>query len=110
MVDCRTGQRYHVIVEATHPLPVDNYWKRMRIADGCSGFSPKYPPEERMGILRYDDASEEVPNTVAHTYGKTCADEPYENLKPVLPWKVGKPSNERKSSVREANLSTRAFS
>ncbi len=110
MVDCQTGQRYHVIVEATHPSPVDNYWIRMRIAEGCSGFVKGHIPEERMGILRYDHTSKQDPTTEAHTYGTTCADEPYENLKPVLPWNIGKPSNERKQSVREARLSIRAFS
>ena len=72
----------------------------MRIANGCSGFGQdKFKrdiiPEERMGILRYNNTNNDDPNTTAHEYGKTCADEPYENLKPILPWKIGKPSNER---------------
>ena len=104
------GQRYHVIVEATHPLPVDNYWIRMRIAEGCSGFGKSYIPEERMGIVRYNDTDKGTPTTDAHTYGKTCADEPYEDLKPILPWKIGPPSNERKESIREANLNIRPLS
>ena len=54
-----------------------------------------------MGILRYNDTSQEDPATKAHEYGKTCADEPYENLKPILPWRIGKPSNERKESICE---------
>ena len=99
MAHDQIGQRYHVIVEATHPLPVDNYWIRMRVAEGCSGFGSGRIPEERMGIVRYNDTDKEPPTTDAHTYGKTCADEPYEDLKPMLPWKIGMPSNERKESL-----------
>lgn len=110
MAHFQTGQRYHAIVEATHPLPVDSYWIRMRIAEGCSGFESGRIPEERMGILRYNATDNSDPVTKAHTYGKTCADEPYEDLKPILPWKIGKPSNERKQSVHEADLNVRAFS
>ena len=92
------GQRYHVIVEATHPLPDDNYWIRMIVADGCSGFGKKIP-DDRLGILRYDESSEEDPNTKSNIFGRTCKDEDYENLKPVLKWNVGKPSNERMFSL-----------
>ena len=74
----------------------------MRIAEGCSGFGQGITPEERMGILRYDDTNRDDPSTRAHEYEKTCADEPYENLKPILPWRIGMPSNERKESVCEA--------
>ncbi|KAK0508592.1 hypothetical protein JMJ35_008868 [Cladonia borealis] len=93
------GQRYHVIVEATRPLTVDNYWIRMRIANGCSGFALNVIPKEEMGILRYNDTNQEDPSTKAHEYGKECADEPYENLKPILPWRIGKPSNEQQPST-----------
>ena len=74
----------------------------MRIAEGCSGFGRGITPKERIGILRYNDTSQEDPATKAHEYGTTCADEPYENLKPILPWRIGKPSNERKESICEA--------
>ena len=96
MAHYQIGQRYHVIVEATHPLPVDNYWIRMTIADGCSGFVKSRVLEDQMGILRYNATDDKDPATKAHPYGKTCADEPYDNLKPILPWRIGKPSNERK--------------
>ena len=109
MAHDQIGQRYHVIVEATHPLPVDNYWIRMSIADGCSGFNRSRTLEEKMGILRYNDTDTEPPATDAHKYGKNCADEPYEKLKPMLPWKIGPPSNERKESLCEAYLNVRAF-
>lgn len=74
----------------------------MTIAKGCSGFGRDAILDERMGILRYNVTDHEDPSTEAHEYGKTCADEPYENLKPILPWKIGKPSNERKGSVCKA--------
>ena len=73
----------------------------MRIANGCSGFAQNVVPEEEIGILRYNDTNQEDPSTKAHEYEKACADEPYENLKLILPWKIGKPSNERKKSIRE---------
>ena len=110
MAHDQIGQRYHVIVEATHPLPVDNYWIRMSIADGCNGFNKSRPLEEKMGILRYNATDNNDPDTKANTFGTTCADEPYDKLKPMLPWKIGPPSNERKQSVREAQLNVRAFS
>lgn len=82
----------------------------MRIAEGCNGFKDGRIPEERMGILRYNATDKTAPATDAHEYGKTCADEPYEELKPMLPWKIGKPSNERKVSYFDALLNIRAFS
>ena len=101
MAHYQIGQRYHVIVEATHPLPADNYWIRMSIVEGCSGFAKDPPLDEKMGILRYNETDKELPTTDPHKFGKTCADEPYDNLKPILPWKIGKPSNERKQSFKK---------
>ena len=81
----------------------------MSIADGCSGFDKSHELEDEMGILRYNDTNKELPSTSAHKYGKNCADEPYENLKPILPWKIGKPSNERKESLCVTHLNVRLF-
>jgi hypothetical protein len=74
----------------------------MHVADGCSGFGrddDKTPiiPDDRLGILRYDSSSEEDPKTEPYTFSHACRDEPYENLKPIFKWNVGKPSNERMS-------------
>ena len=89
------GQRYHVAVEATRPLTDSDYWIRMRVANGCSGFARGYIPEERLGVLRYNDSSDSDPITTENSYGMDCADELYDRLVPILPWKVGKPANER---------------
>ena len=79
----------------------------MLVADGCSGFGSDKDgkpivPEDKLGILRYDESSTEDPTTNPNNFGNACADEPYDNLKPIVPWKIGKPSNERTSpsSVR----------
>ena len=93
------GQRYHVLVEATRPLADSNYWIRMTVANNCSGYNPKIsPPKEEIGILRYEDNKhefcEDEPTTNASIFKNSCADEPYDKLVPILPWKIGKPSNE----------------
>ena len=72
----------------------------MLVADGCSGFprdkdNNPIIPDDRLGILRYDKSSTEDPTTQSNEFGRACADEPYKNLRPVLKWNVGKPSNER---------------
>ena len=88
------GQRYHVLVEATRPLSDSDYWIRMTVADRCSGFNKTQEPKEEIGILRYN-SGESDPTTKTNKFLNSCADEPYDKLVPILPWKVGKPSNER---------------
>ena len=88
------GQRYHVLVEATRPLSDRDYWIRMTVANNCSGFHKLNPPKEEIGILHYNDSTGE-PTTKWNEFKNSCADEPYDKLVPILPWKVGKPSNER---------------
>ena len=89
------GQRYHVLVEATRPLADSDYWIRMTVANGCSGYNGTVnTPKEEIGILRYN-SSESDPTTKKNEFLNSCADEPYDKLVPILPWKVGKPSNER---------------
>ena len=87
------GQRYHVAIEATRPLPDINYWIRMTVAQGCSGFPPK--PDDKIGILRYDENNSNEPKTTSNKFDPVCADEPYDKLIPFFPWKIGKPANER---------------
>ena len=92
------GQRYHVLVEATRLLNDSDYWICMTVAKNCSGFDPDpkaRPPEEKIGILRYNSTCELEPNTTKNEFTNICADEPYKKLVPILPWNVGKPSNER---------------
>ena len=89
------GQRYHVLVAANRPLADSDYWIRMIVAYRCSGYDPDAsPPKEEIGILRYRP-SEREPTTKGNKFPNSCADEPYDKLEPMLPWKVGKPSNER---------------
>ncbi|EWZ94633.1 hypothetical protein FOWG_04859 [Fusarium oxysporum f. sp. lycopersici MN25] len=89
------GQRYHVVLHANPrndtKFPASdngNYWIRTVPADGCKGFEDGNEPDERQGILRYEPVSTEVPQTWRGPWNKTCSDEKYENLKPVLPWSI----------------------
>ncbi|KAL8791999.1 MAG: hypothetical protein Q9195_005417 [Heterodermia aff. obscurata] len=75
----------------------------MTVAKGCSGFGS--PPEEKIGILRYNSTCELEPTTEINKFGNSCADEPYEKLVPILPWKVGKPSNEQGYNTFQVGLS-----
>lgn len=53
------------------------------------------PQDERTGIVRYNGGLKE-PTTERNPLDNIdCADEPYEKLKPILKWNVGRPSNER---------------
>ena len=95
------GQRYHVIVTANpqsngSPLPKDgNYWIRTWRADCFRFASSNSTGYERSGIVRYDNSSKATPATKAWNVSTHCSDEPYESLKPVLPWTVPKiPAND----------------
>lgn len=80
------------------------FWIRTVPADGCFNFGTDEHghlkiPANNTGILFYDDADQTTLPVTSPTYGSTeCADEPYENLVPIVPWTVGHPSNERKST------------
>ncbi|TQN66714.1 Laccase [Colletotrichum shisoi] len=102
------GQRYHVIVEATpvvnssdpsaNPLPADgNYWIRTWVADACgliSGYIGDWENYMKTGILRYDNTSTADPTTEAWHVSLECSDTAFNDLiEPVVPWKVGDPSN-----------------
>ncbi len=52
-------------------------------------------PANTTGILRYNAHNLALPTTVNGSYPLKCSDEDYDKLKPILPWTVGKPSNER---------------
>jgi hypothetical protein len=93
------GQRYHVIVEAK-PVPDDgqkipedrNFWIRTHIAN-CrdEAYRDGY---ELSGILRYNKSSKANPTTKQwNCISLACSDEPYESLKPIVPWVVGSPAN-----------------
>jgi hypothetical protein len=98
------GQRYEVIVEAKPqqdplnpiPLPKDgNYWIRTYVVMDC--FDDQSPGDlhyEETGILRYNPFSTTDPTTSNWTdISLACVDETYSNLKPIVPWIVGDPSN-----------------
>ena len=69
-----------------------NYWMRTIPAEGCKAFERQ--PENKTGIIRYDQVSIADPMTQRAPFSLNCSDEPYERLQPVLPWQVGAPSNE----------------
>ena len=84
-----TGQRYSVIVEANPSAPVQadgNYWIRTLVSNGCGTIQDNKPLS---GIIRYNPASTASPTSTNHTsLSLLCADEPPENLVPVVPWFV----------------------
>ncbi|TAQ91365.1 hypothetical protein B7494_g287 [Chlorociboria aeruginascens] len=100
------GQRYHVILDANpndKRQPKDqNYWIRTVPATGCSSFET--PQDNRTGILRYANAQKVDPTTTISGFNPVCADEPYESLIPVIPWKVGDPVNQEQQSTFQVGL------
>ena len=109
------GQRYHVIVEAkptgdNRSKEKHAYWIRTTVAARCSGFARGVDPDDRTGILHYEGVSKSViPDTRRGTFNLTCSDEPYDKLKPVVPWKVGRPSNEQETSTFQVGLDTAPY-
>lgn len=98
-----------VIVEATQED--GDYWMRTHPADGCHAFTPALCPSTVLGsctlnqmikpfnvttgIIRYDNKSTADPTSTPVTYNTACLDEPYESLKPVVPWVIDRhPANE----------------
>lgn len=65
-------------------------------ADGCSGFPLGGQPDERQGIIYYEDERKLLPISTRNNYtgyNLACRDESPENLVPIIPWEIGKPSN-----------------
>ena len=100
------GQRYHIVVEARPsdellPIEDQNYWIRAVVASGCGSIDQN---NETVGVIRYDSKSTKTPTTTRYQFNTSCSDEPYQSLVPVVPWNVGKPSNNSKSySLSEDN-------
>ncbi|KUI58907.1 Laccase-2 [Cytospora mali] len=101
------GQRYMVIVDADQE-PGD-YWIRTHPATGCNGFNATLPCNGifsatcspfnvTTGIIRYNTTSppdNKLPTSKPWNYNHACADEPYKNLKPIVPWTIDHhPQNE----------------
>lgn len=83
------GQRYHVVLN-TWPKEqrngTDEFWIRTVPAGRCNNFRDIL--DVRQGILYYEDAKNKWPMTNEGKYDYKCRDEPHENLRPIVPWKV----------------------
>lgn len=99
-----SGQRYHVILDAT-PRAYNNtprftngseYWLRMIPATDCSNFATGNTPDERQGIIYYAGSKNVYPNTARPTLPLGCRDEPYNQLVPIVPWQIDQPANDRR--------------
>ena len=110
------GQRYNVIVEANpiayggSGLPKDdlNFWMRTYIAL-CNLNTEGTEHYERTGILRYDATSDANPTTEPWAgIAKSCSDESYVDLHPILPWQVANPANGPQGEVFDMWLNTSA--
>lgn len=105
------GQRYHVVVLARPsdeliPVEDQNYWIRIKGANGCAAFEPNQA-DERMGIIRYNRGTKAKPTTLPYKFDLTCSDEPYESLVPVVPMTVTArehPSNDGKPPTQASPL------
>ncbi|PWY93085.1 hypothetical protein BO94DRAFT_564237 [Aspergillus sclerotioniger CBS 115572] len=93
------GQRYHVILR-TKPENAHepSYWIRTEPAQHCENFACE--PNERQGILLYDDNVAHDPTTGKHYYDPMCQDENHTDIKPVLKWQVPRPSPEQLKRIR----------
>ncbi|KAI4287115.1 MAG: hypothetical protein L6R35_003630 [Caloplaca aegaea] len=93
------GQRYHVVVEASPKNAKgeadlsEAFWMRTIPATNCSNFRLGGIPDERQGILYYKKGSAEYPSTARASFSIACRDEPFNQLQPVLPWNIPKPTN-----------------
>ncbi|KAJ9138645.1 Multicopper oxidase [Pleurostoma richardsiae] len=102
------GQRYMVVVDANQEP--GEYWIRTHPATGCNAFTGQWkggnpgifndtfePFNVTTGIIRYASADGSVPTgtaalpdptTTPHNYSRACLDEPYESLRPKVPWYI----------------------
>ncbi|KAL8952388.1 MAG: hypothetical protein Q9222_001697 [Ikaeria aurantiellina] len=93
------GQRYHVVVEASPKNPdgtpnhSEAFWMRTIPSPGCANFQPAGVPDERQGIVYYKKGSTAYPFTKNSTFDINCRDEPYDKLRPIVPWQVPAPNN-----------------
>lgn len=101
------GQRYMVVVDADQQ-PGD-YWIRTHPATLCNGFNTSLPCDGnfndtcsafdvRTAIVRYNTSSgpdNNLPTSEPWDYSLNCTDEPYDKLKPIIPWVIDHhPANE----------------
>lgn len=108
------GQRYRVIVEArpdedddgSNPIPEDgNFWIRTFVANDCG--QQGETGYERTGIVRYNNKSESDPTSRPWpNIPLNCSDEPYDSLRPKVPWHVGPAANSIEHFTLENNFAT----
>ena len=78
------GQRYDLIMKADQSA--GDYWMRSENQQTCGNLTN---PDIR-GIVHYSNGPKGVPvDTPGFQYPPTCLDEPYEKLKPIVPWSAG---------------------
>ena len=65
-------------------------------ATDCSNFQLGGIPDERQGIVHYKENSTAYPFTARGGYSIACRDEPFDKLRPFVPWQVAPPSNPSK--------------
>lgn len=75
-----------------------SYWIRTIPADHCSNFVNGGTPDERQGILSYNDIKA-IPSTARAEINTTCRDEPYEKLRPWLYWDITPPNENEKQAM-----------
>ena len=88
MVDATPLDKYH-------QKPDQNlrgqYWIRTIPATGCAKFELGGIPDERQGIIYYGNDTGKFPTTARKDISLACRDEPWDKLRPILPWTVEKP-------------------
>jgi FtsP/CotA-like multicopper oxidase with cupredoxin domain len=84
------AQRYDVIIEATDPIGVGNYWLRAVPQLACSDNAN---PDDIRGIIRYGFHQGD-PTTTAYNVTDDCLNEPLSEQHPVVALNVGPPSVE----------------
>lgn len=101
-----------------------DYWMRTRPASGCNGFNASLPCggifsatcdpfSVTTGIIRYDSSSKADPTSKPWVFDTSCRDEPYDKLRPVVPWVIDRhPQNQitdnRFAVVHQDNASSEA--
>lgn len=98
------GQRYHVILEASDPVPGQHeYWINTWRAT-CFQFPNGSAHYETTGVLRYDDspAPVDIPYSPWPINNFDCSDEDSSNLQPVVPWPtIPAPANDPQGHIGE---------
>ncbi|KAK0719189.1 multicopper oxidase-domain-containing protein [Lasiosphaeris hirsuta] len=104
------GQRYNVIVESL-PRPdgaqddSDSYWIRTYLPLKCPNLANPFGDEYmKTGVLRYSKQGNVTPTPTSTPWPdvdkRPCADEPYESLRPMVEWYVGKPFNDSEAVIQ----------